>query len=117
MAITGSLGIVAGTLFAALYLLEKQGKEALERKIERLEGTIREKDKLLDNAAEEVQEAKEYAKENDMYRTRYADATKDILKLERALELRDGQLESFMAVAQRQIAYLESEIKALQRME
>ncbi len=34
LAITGSLGIVAGTLFAALYLLEKQGKEALERKIE-----------------------------------------------------------------------------------
>ncbi|GLC35215.1 hypothetical protein PLESTB_000566500 [Pleodorina starrii] len=115
LAIVGSLGIVGGTLFAALYVLERQSKEGLQRKIEQLQETIRERDQQLRNAAEQLDRAKEYGRENDMFRTRYADASRDILKLERALELKDGQLESFMVVAQRQIAYLESQVRELQK--
>ena len=32
------------------------------------------------------------------------------------LDMQDGQMESFMAVAQRQIAYLEETVKELQKM-
>ncbi|KAG2499576.1 hypothetical protein HYH03_002519 [Edaphochlamys debaryana] len=117
LAIVGSLGIVGGTLFAALYVIEKQSKEPLNRQIERLKETIREKDQELKSARADVVKAQELAKENDLYRKRYEDASRDILKLERALELRDGQLESFMNVAQRQIAYLESQVRDLQKPE
>ncbi|GIL74471.1 hypothetical protein Vretimale_2178 [Volvox reticuliferus] len=117
LAIVGSLGIVGGTLFAALYVLERQSKEVLLRKIERLGATIKERDQQLLEVAREVDRAKEYAKENEMFRARYTDATRDILKLERALELKDGQLESFMVVAQRQIAYLESQVRSLQNVQ
>ncbi|KAG2454061.1 hypothetical protein HYH02_001102 [Chlamydomonas schloesseri] len=116
LAIVGSLGIVAGTLFAALLVLEKQSKEALVRKIGQLEGALKDKERELAAVRAQVDSAQERTKENEMYRTRYADATRDILKLERALELKDGQLESFMVVAQRQIAFLESQIKELQRV-
>ncbi|KAG2432498.1 hypothetical protein HXX76_008843 [Chlamydomonas incerta] len=116
LAIVGSLGIVGGTLFAALFVLEKQSKEALVRKISQLEAAVKDKERELAAVRAEVDVAKERTKENEMYRGRYGEATRDILKLERALELRDGQLESFMVVAQRQIAFLESQIKELQKM-
>ncbi|PNH10308.1 hypothetical protein TSOC_002960 [Tetrabaena socialis] len=115
LAITGSLGIVGGTLAAALYVLERLKTEELGRKITRLQSELVDKGKEVAAAGREVAKAKEYTSENEMYRTRYAECTRDILKLERALELRDGQLESFMCIAQRQIAYLESQVRELQK--
>ncbi|GFR45251.1 hypothetical protein Agub_g6357 [Astrephomene gubernaculifera] len=115
LAIAGSLGIVGGTALAALYVLERQSREELQRKLVRLEQALQEREQQIATQQEEVKRAQEYARENDMFRTRYADAARDIFKLEKALELKDGQLETFMVVAQRQIAQLEQQVRRLQK--
>lgn len=111
LAVIGSAGIIGGTAFASLWILEKQAVEALNRKVEMLKSTIADKDELLRKAQGDVEKAQEDARENDLYRKRYEDSARDNLKLERALEMKDGQLETFMAVARRQIKYLEDEVK------
>ncbi|KXZ56361.1 hypothetical protein GPECTOR_1g32 [Gonium pectorale] len=63
-------------------------QEPLQRKITQLQDTIRERDAQLVAAGKEVEKAKQ-----------------------------DGQLETFMVVAQRQIAYLEGQVRDLQKAE
>ncbi|MEW5298032.1 MAG: hypothetical protein WDW38_003681 [Sanguina aurantia] len=52
----------------------------------------------------------------ELYKRRYKESEKELFKLERGLELKDGQLESFMNLAQRQIKMLEGRIKDLQKV-
>lgn len=59
LAVVGSGGIVAATLFSSLWILEKQAVEALEKKVERLNATIKEKDAEVEAASREVAAAKE----------------------------------------------------------
>lgn len=130
LAVIGSLGIVGGTLFASLWIIEKQSVAAIAKKVERLEARLAESKAELVAAEQKMVKAQEvscrcvrpavgsaavpavrqakaatpptpsplpaaphracmqYAKENDLYRARYADAARDNLKLERALEMK-----------------------------
>ena len=59
LAVIGSAGIVGGTAFASLWILEKQAVEALNRKIETLKATIADKEELLRKAQGDVEKAQE----------------------------------------------------------
>jgi hypothetical protein len=53
------------------------------------------------------------AEQAEFYKRRLDEASREQLKLEKALEMKDGQLESFMVVAQRQIKMLEDRCQEL----
>lgn len=52
----------------------------------------------------------------EVYKRRSKEQAKEVFKLEKALEIKDSQIESFMVVAQRQIKLLEGRVKELQQM-
>eukprot|EP00195_Chlamydomonas_chlamydogama_P001868 CAMPEP_0202923868 /NCGR_PEP_ID=MMETSP1392-20130828/78673_1 /ASSEMBLY_ACC=CAM_ASM_000868 /TAXON_ID=225041 /ORGANISM="Chlamydomonas chlamydogama, Strain SAG 11-48b" /LENGTH=163 /DNA_ID=CAMNT_0049617567 /DNA_START=148 /DNA_END=639 /DNA_ORIENTATION=+ len=115
LAAAGTLGYIAGTLMFALYFVEKSTRGSMESELQLAKSKLDDQESRIKQLQADLDKESRNARDVEMYKRRIEEYTKDILKLERALEMKDGQLETFMVVAQRQIKYLEEQLKELQR--
>ncbi|KAJ9530105.1 hypothetical protein QJQ45_023383 [Haematococcus lacustris] len=117
--IEASAGAVATSsilLSIALMLqwqLQRGRADRAEKETELLKSQLSDRQDELSRLRGELAKQAAASEQLSFLQHRLDQAAKEQLKLERALELKDGQLESFMVVAQRQIKMLEERCKVL----
>eukprot|EP00882_Tetradesmus_deserticola_P025145 GHRQ01027604.1.p1 GENE.GHRQ01027604.1~~GHRQ01027604.1.p1 ORF type:complete len:191 (+),score=56.59 GHRQ01027604.1:411-983(+) len=111
----GVLGIGAAGLFVALWNTEKSAKAGVEQDLQQTKEQVAALQQELEKAQQQLEEERQARKEAESWRRRLDAAEKELFKLERGLEMKDGQLATFMTTAHRQIKSLEDTVKELQK--
>ncbi|KAJ9528767.1 hypothetical protein QJQ45_000033 [Haematococcus lacustris] len=93
--------------------LQRGRADRAEKETELLKSQLSDRQDELSRLRGELAKQAAASEQLSFLQHRLDQAAKEQLKLERALELKDGQLESFMVVAQRQIKMLEERCKVL----
>jgi chromosome segregation ATPase len=114
--LAGALGVAASGLLAALYSLERRRCAALGAECTSLRSQLAAAAAEMDAMRSNLEAERRARNDAESFRPRLDAATRDVLKLERALEIKDGQLDTFVNTARRQIRALEDDIRALQGM-
>jgi len=100
-----------GTIAMSLFFVEKRSKGSLEAEVDLVKGQLRERDAELKALRQQLEQEQKRSADLEFYKKKLDEAGREQLKLERALEMKDGQMESFMSVATRQIKMLEGVVK------
>ncbi|KIZ03593.1 hypothetical protein MNEG_4367 [Monoraphidium neglectum] len=112
----GVVGIALGAVFLALWNLERQSAARGAAEAAALRAEVAARDEELGRLRAELQAERKKREEAEGLEARLSSASKDIMKLEKALEIKDGQLDVFLATARRQIKALEEDVRQLQQM-
>eukprot|EP00878_Enallax_costatus_P014728 GHUV01015411.1.p1 GENE.GHUV01015411.1~~GHUV01015411.1.p1 ORF type:complete len:198 (+),score=46.63 GHUV01015411.1:436-1029(+) len=110
------LGIAFGGVFVALWNIEKQSKMNIEQELVALKDQVTAAQQQLQELQQQLAAEQQARKEAVSWKPRLDDAQTELFKLEKALEMKDAQLATFMTTAHRQIRSLEDNVKELQKM-
>ena len=86
--LAGLLGYVAGTGFFSLWFIEQQARSSLESELQLARSKADDQTALAAKLEVELEREKQGTRDLAMFKRRLDEATKDNLKLERALELK-----------------------------
>ena len=110
----GAVGGACGLVAAALWSLERGAAARAAAALEAAREELKRRDGDIAALRAELAAAKAAEEEAEFLRRRLDEATKSVFKLEKALEIKDGQLDTFINTARRQIRALEDDVRALQ---
>lgn len=105
------LAAIAAAISIGLWTVEKQTKARVEADLQTAQGQLDQEKDVVRQLQRELQKERQARKELESLQSKLEDSGKEILKLERALEMKDGQVSAFMTVARRQIKLLEDKLK------
>ncbi|GBF95327.1 hypothetical protein Rsub_07755 [Raphidocelis subcapitata] len=112
----GVLGIAFGGGFAALWRLSAADAAAAQAAASGARAEVAARDEEIARLEAELEAERKARQEAESLAPRLSEASKNIMKLEKALEIKDGQLDVFLSTARRQIKALEDDIRALQQL-
>lgn len=110
------LGWVGCTICYSLWSWEQQIRKALEVELALERSKLDDERANLAKIQVELERERKASKDAEMYKRRLGESSKEVMKLEKSLEIKDGQQEAFMVVAHRQIKYLEESLKEARKV-